>query len=426
MSNLSGFGWITRWWFFWRWSREQRRLRKQLVDYDSFDWALDGLGGRRLLRLIGGMDISFFADPQGPNDPRAYAALVVCEVDSSRCSLELVWERYDLVDMTEVYIAGFLAFREVHHLRALLETLRSDRPDLMPDVILVDGNGVLHPRGFGLASHLGVVCDVCTVGVGKDLHLVDGLNRDEVKRQVQSTDQGGHVNLIGESGRAWGAALLPQPLKPIDMKRQAPPKNPIYVSVGHKISLDTSVELVKSCCISARVPEPVRLADVRSRERVREVKERERRSAEEGGGGPLEKAARQAKRKQKGQPQDPGAGLQAAAAEVLEPARAAESAAQVEALCELIRVRKEELRGEGKGNKEIKLDGRVKELSTQLAGLRAAFTPAAPAVAVRAAAPLEGAPPGRLHPGGGAGALALAAAAALLLLLLHRTRPAGR
>mmetsp|Transcript_16938 Transcript_16938/g.46654 ORF Transcript_16938/g.46654 Transcript_16938/m.46654 type:complete len:355 (-) Transcript_16938:181-1245(-) len=271
--------WLCRWWFCWKWSREQRSLRGRLLERDDFSWSLPGAAeadGRRPLRLIGGMDISFFADPQSPGDARACAALVVCELDPESGDLAVVWERYELVELTAEYIPGFLAFREVGHLRALVNQLRVERPELLPDVVLVDGNGVLHPRGFGCASHLGVVCDLCTVGVGKDLHMVDGLDRDEVKRGLESVGQGGHVELVGQSGRVWGAALLPQPLRPVGHRNQAPPKNPIYVSVGHRISLETSVALVERLCISARVPEPVRLADIRSRELVRKARERER------------------------------------------------------------------------------------------------------------------------------------------------------
>mmetsp|Transcript_24556 Transcript_24556/g.47769 ORF Transcript_24556/g.47769 Transcript_24556/m.47769 type:complete len:289 (-) Transcript_24556:29-895(-) len=269
------WGWLSRLWLTLKWGHQQRRLRGRLVEADCAGWSLDGDPAQRPLRFVGGMDISFFADPKTPDDARACAALVVCEMDIGLGTLEVVWERYAIVEMTEAYMAGFLAFREVAHLQALLSLLKEERPELVPDVILVDGNGVLHPRGFGLASHLGVICDACTVGVGKDLHLVDGLNRDHIKAQLAQLVQGEHTNLVGQSGRTWGAALKPLPLKPVDSKRYPAPKNPIYVSVGHKITLDTSLRLVKQCCLSARVPEPVRLADIRSREQVREVKDRE-------------------------------------------------------------------------------------------------------------------------------------------------------
>lgn len=76
--------------------------------------------------------------------------------------------------MSEPYIPGFLAFREVPHLLACFRELGEE---FRPQVVLVDGNGVLHPRGFGLASHLGVLLDLPTIGVGKNLLCVDGLDR---------------------------------------------------------------------------------------------------------------------------------------------------------------------------------------------------------------------------------------------------------
>ena len=78
--------------------------------------------------------------------------------------------------MQEPYIPGFLAFREVPH---LLSCFRELQEGFWPQVILVDGNGVLHPRGFGLASHLGVLLDLPTIGVAKNLLCVDRLERKD-------------------------------------------------------------------------------------------------------------------------------------------------------------------------------------------------------------------------------------------------------
>lgn len=75
--------------------------------------------------------------------------------------------------------------------------------DLLPDVILVDGNGVLHPQGFGLASHFGVVENVPTIGVGKTFLHVDGLTKSDVKQLMATARAQQHnvVNLTGKSGR---------------------------------------------------------------------------------------------------------------------------------------------------------------------------------------------------------------------------------
>ncbi|CAK0872180.1 unnamed protein product [Prorocentrum cordatum] len=139
----------------WRWGLVQQSLRRKLLERDDFDWAFPGeesagaTEARRPLRLVAGVDISFFVGPDALEDTRACVALVVCELDAAAGTAEVVWEDYAYVDMTEPYVAGYLAFREVPHHGALLRRLRRERPDLAPDVVLVDGNGVLHPRAEG-------------------------------------------------------------------------------------------------------------------------------------------------------------------------------------------------------------------------------------------------------------------------------------
>ena len=123
----------------------------------------------------------------------------------------------------------------------------------------VDGNGVLHPRGFGLASHLGVTADIPTVGVAKNLHCVDGLDKRSVRAVMAASPPGAAVPLRGYSGAVLGAAVCAAPGT----------TKPLYVSVGHRMALDTSVALVRRCC-RFRVPEPVRLADQSSRAWIRE------------------------------------------------------------------------------------------------------------------------------------------------------------
>lgn len=74
------------------------------------------------------------------------------------------------------YIPGFLAFRETPAYTILFERLKKNRPDLWPHVLLVDGNGILHNRGFGCASHIGVLMDIPSIGVGKTVFAVDSLS----------------------------------------------------------------------------------------------------------------------------------------------------------------------------------------------------------------------------------------------------------
>ena len=213
------------------------------------------------LILIGGVDISFVGD--GCDD--ACAALIVCSYPpESDGSMRVVYEDYEMIVLSEPYLPGFLAFREVPHLVRLLDRLRLRAPQLFPQLLLIDGNGLLHPRGFGLACHLGVLADVPTIGVAKNLHMIDGLDRGWVDaRAAASLKRAGEsFTLVGNSGTEWGAC----------MRATDASSNPIYVSIGHRISLPTAVSITHACC-QHRVPTPVRLADLNSRERIRQWKQ---------------------------------------------------------------------------------------------------------------------------------------------------------
>ncbi|KAH7488792.1 Endonuclease V [Phytophthora ramorum] len=245
-----------------QWKTEQLELKKQLIETDVVQWQLhSGAGGAaasddtncKLLRRVAGVDVSFL---KGSNE-HACASIVVLEYPS----LTVLYEAFTYVSLPAPYIAGFLAFREVPALTKLYEDLCRRRPDLLPDVTLVDGNGVLHPQGFGLASHFGVLESIPTIGVGKTFLHVDGLTKPDVKGMMAKAREENHdlVKLTGKSGKVWGAALC----------GTAGVKNPVYVSVGHMLSLDTSVAIAQACS-KFRVPEPIRQADLRSREVIRQ------------------------------------------------------------------------------------------------------------------------------------------------------------
>ena len=83
------------------------------------------------------------------------------------------------------YIPGFLAYREAPHLIDLYNKLKAKKPELLPDVILLDGNGILHVNGCGLASHLGVLLNVPTIGVSKTMFYIDGVTADDIYYQSE-------------------------------------------------------------------------------------------------------------------------------------------------------------------------------------------------------------------------------------------------
>ncbi|RKP24503.1 endonuclease V-domain-containing protein [Syncephalis pseudoplumigaleata] len=245
------------------WTREQLRLKEQLVEEDRCEWraylpddAHPRARSDERLRLVAGVDLSFYED----DERRALAALVV----QSYPDFRVLYTDFAPVELEHPYRAGYLAFREAPPLLALLRKLKENAPELWPQVLFVDGNGTLHPRRFGLACHVGVQADLPTIGIGKNFLQIheegEQLTMDAVKRTSRATLlQGGQwFPLRGESGLIYGAAV-----RTLD---SAP--NPIFVSVGHRLSLATAVATALCCC-RYRVPEPVRQADIMSREYIR-------------------------------------------------------------------------------------------------------------------------------------------------------------
>ncbi|KAK7845502.1 endonuclease v [Quercus suber] len=207
-----------------QWIEAQDDLKRRLVTEDDFSWKLSKENEEEedvLLRYVGGVDISFSKEDTSV----ACGTLVVLDIQSQ---------------------------------------------DLQ--VLMVDGNGILHPRGkfhlwffvyvnsFGLACHLGVLADLPTIGIGKNLHHVDGLTYSGVRQLLETKENctEDFITLSGCSGKIWGVA----------MRSTKGSLKPIFISVGHRVSLDTAITIVKMTC-KYRVPEPTRQADIRSREYLR-------------------------------------------------------------------------------------------------------------------------------------------------------------
>ncbi|KAH0629365.1 hypothetical protein JD844_011398 [Phrynosoma platyrhinos] len=232
------------------WERDQSRLKADVIEEDTQDWQNSpSFAG---LERVGGVDLSYVKG----YDRSACASLVVLRYPD----LEVLYEDCRMVDVSAPYVAGFLAFREAPFLVEAVQRLEERVPALRPQVLLVDGNGVLHHRGFGIACHLGLLTGLPCIGVAKNLLQVDGLsNNDLHKDQIRELQAGGDTfPLLSASGKILGMAL----------RSCAKSTKPVYVSVGHKMSLPSAVRLVHSCC-RYRIPEPIRQADIRSREYIR-------------------------------------------------------------------------------------------------------------------------------------------------------------
>jgi deoxyribonuclease V len=167
----------------------------------------------------------------------------------------VVWDRLSSTVVEEVllelpltvpYVPGFLALREGPLIEVALGKLRSD-----PDVLLIDGHGVAHPRRFGIAAQLGVLLDRVTIGVGKT--RLCGIPAEP------GPAVGDRVPLISEEGENIGVLL-----------RSRAGCRPLYVSTGHRISHDAAAEVVELCLRGNRLPEPLHLADRLSKARHRQ------------------------------------------------------------------------------------------------------------------------------------------------------------
>jgi deoxyribonuclease V len=165
-----------------------------------------------------------------------YAAIVVL----SYPSLEPIEIKTASMKQKFPYIPGFLGFREVPVLVEAYESL-STRPDL----IMVDGHGVSHPRGLGVASHLGVLLDVPTIGVAKSILV--GHPSDSLPDRT-----GSMVSLIWKSKEIG---------KIVRTKKNC---SPLIISAGHKVGLERAAEFVLNCLKGYRLPEPTRQAHLQA------------------------------------------------------------------------------------------------------------------------------------------------------------------
>lgn len=133
------------------------------------------------------------------------------------------------------YVPGLLSFREIPALLAALEKL-----GVLPDLLLCDGQGLAHPRRFGIASHLGVLTGIPTIGVAKSLLV------------------GEHVPVPAKRG-AWRPLLHKGDIVGAALRTRAGCA-PIYVSIGHRVSLDTAIRYTLACTPRFRLPETTRAA----------------------------------------------------------------------------------------------------------------------------------------------------------------------
>ena len=227
---------------------EARELQTQLAPKVRFT-AL-----RKQPRLIAGLDCAFSSDGQ-----RVLAAAVVLRIvgrvlnprgttsdsqtrgsrthptSATRVSLELVETATASAKLTFPYIPGLLSFREAPACLAAVRKLTSE-----PDLFLIDGQGIAHPRRLGLAAHLGLFLDKPTVGCAKS-RLVGTF-------EPPGIEKGEHTPLL-DGDEIIGAVV-----------RTRRNVKPLFISVGDKCRLEDAIRLALACATKYRLPEPTRLA----------------------------------------------------------------------------------------------------------------------------------------------------------------------
>ena len=198
---------------------EQIRLSRRIVIDDSFEKD----------EFVAGVDVAYSRE----NKRLACAACVVMDKN-----LNVVEQKWQIDEVNFPYIPTYLAYRELPIITEIIEKLEQK-----PDILMVDGNGILHPFGMGIASHIGVVMDIPTIGVAKGLLCGEEKN-----------------GIITINGSLSGYALHHS-------------KKPIFVSPGHRVSTETALKIVKHF-LRYRLPEPIRHAHILARSKIMEIDQR--------------------------------------------------------------------------------------------------------------------------------------------------------
>jgi deoxyribonuclease V len=189
----------------------QIRLSKQIVQEDRLP---------RRIRFVAGVDVAYFKD-------LSIGAATVLKYDS----MELVESQTALTRTTVPYMPTLLSFREI---QPIIQSIR--KLNTQPDIFLVDGQGYAHPYRCGLASHLGLVLHKPTIGIAKT-RLIG---------ELEETESPDAVTYLENNNETIGAAVT---------TKQG--RKPVYVSIGHMVSLNTAIRITKECTRNSGTPEPL-------------------------------------------------------------------------------------------------------------------------------------------------------------------------
>ncbi len=185
------------------------------------------------IKTIAGVDCSY---DRAANTTRAVIALV--DFDSLKPLTSFIAD----VETAFPYVPGFLSFREIPAILAALENL-----DETPDLLMVDGQGIAHPRRLGIAAHLGALLDIPAIGVAKS-RLTGTYSEPGPRRGDRSP--------LYDRGETIGTVL-----------RSRDNTAPLYISPGHRVGHDSALAITLRCLGRYRLPEPTRIADKISKSR---------------------------------------------------------------------------------------------------------------------------------------------------------------
>lgn len=195
----------------------QKTLADKVIRRDAFDE----------IQFVAGIDVGF-------EDKGRITRAAVCILESN--TLQVIEQTIARKPTKFPYVPGLLSFREIP---AIIDALGKIRH--IPQILFCDGQGYAHPRRLGIASHLGLLTGLPSIGVGKS-RLIG-------RHQAVPNSRGAWVPLV-DNGETVGAVL-----------RTRINVNPLYISSGHKIALESAVECVMRCVTRYKLPEPTRLAD---------------------------------------------------------------------------------------------------------------------------------------------------------------------
>lgn len=187
------------------------------------------------IKIVAGIDISIEKYTN-----IGYCAIIILDED-----LNTIEEIYHTDTVKMPYIPGLLSFRELPLIEKCYQKLKTK-----PDLVFIDGQGIAHPRYFGIASHFGVIFNVPTIGCAKSLL---------VGEYVEPANQKGSYSYMTYKDRTVGAVI-----------RTKTNAKPIFVSPGHLINVEQAIEVTLRYTGKYRIPEPTRRADILSKKLRRE------------------------------------------------------------------------------------------------------------------------------------------------------------